>query len=284
MTARPWQKFYDYYVPQTIRYPRYPAHRIFQLTAGACPNNVCTSFYGSELTFWQVREQVLRFANTLAAQGVKKGDRIGIQLPNCPQFIIAYLAVLHLGGIVVNINPLYTPTELKFIIENTTMETLVTFDMILANVRPAVKETGLRRVIVTKVTDYINGLGVSTAKSLDLEEGWLHFSELIENCKDTRPPRVLIEPSDPVMIQFTGGTTGFPKGALLTHGNLVAATFQCGLWASPGAYSPIAMPQAERSALCVLPFFHVYGNIAAMNWAFFGCAKQIIRSEERRVG
>ncbi len=276
MTTKPWHKFYDYYVPHTIRYPQYPAQRIFQLTAGQVPNKVCTNFYGSEMTFWQVRDQVLRLANALAAKGVKKGDRIGIQLPNTPQFIVSYLAVLHLGGIVVNINPLYTSTELKFIIENTSMETLITFDMILPNVRPVVKETGLKRVIVTKVTDYINGLGVSTAKSLDLEEGWLHFSELIENCKDTRPPRVLIVPDDPAMIQFTGGTTGFPKGALLTHGNLVAATFQCGMWASPGAYSPSAPPQQERSALCALPFFHVYGNIAAMNWAFFGCATQIL--------
>jgi long-chain acyl-CoA synthetase len=276
MSTKPWQEFYDYYVPQTIRYPKIPAQKIFQLTAAAHPNQICTSFYGTELTFWQVREQVLRLANALAAKGVQKGDRVGIQLPNTPQFIIAYLAVMHLGGIVVNINPLYTPKELQFIIANTSMNTLITFDMVLANVRPVVKETGLKRVIVTKVTDYINGLGVSTAKSLELEEGWLHFSELIENCKDTRPPRVPIVPSDPAMIQFTGGTTGFPKGALLTHGNLVAATFQCGMWASPGSYSPIAMPQSERSALCALPFFHVYGNIAAMNWAFFGCAKQIL--------
>lgn len=276
MSTRPWQKFYDYYVPQTIRYPRGPAQKIFQMTASAHPNQICTSFYGTELTFWQIREQVLRLANALAARGIKKGDRVGVQLPNIPQFIISYLAVMHLGGIVVNINPLYTPAELKFIIENTSMDTLITFDMVLPNVRPLVKETGLKRVIVTKVTDYINGLGVSTTKSLDLEEGWLHFSELIENCKDTRPPRVLIDPSDPAMIQFTGGTTGFPKGALLTHGNLVAATFQCGMWASPGSYSPISMPQQERSALCALPFFHVYGNITAMNWAFFGCAKQVL--------
>ena len=68
MTTKPWQKFYDYYVPQTIRYPQFPAQRIFQLTAGVQPNKVCTSFYGTELTFWQVREQVLRLANALAAR------------------------------------------------------------------------------------------------------------------------------------------------------------------------------------------------------------------------
>ncbi len=276
MTTRPWQKFYDYNVPFSIRYPRHPVSRIFQLTAGAVPNKACTVFYGTELTFWQVREQMLRLANALAALGVKKGDRVGIHLPNCPQFIVSYLAVMQLGGIVVNVNPLYTAAELKFIVENTTMDTLITFDMFLGNVRSVAKETGLRRVVVTKVTDYINGFGVSTAKSLELEEGWLHFSELIESCKDTRPPRVLIEPSDPAMIQFTGGTTGFPKGALLTQGNLVAATMQAGTWGSPGSYSAHVIPQVERNVLSVLPFFHVYGNIVAMNWAFFSCSTQIL--------
>jgi long-chain acyl-CoA synthetase len=275
MTTKPWHRFYDYNVPSTIRYPQFPAQRIFQLTAGSHPHKACTSFYGTEMTFWQVREQVLRLANALAARGLKKGDRIGIHLPNCPQFIVSYLASLHLGAIVVNVNPLYTPTELKFIIESTSMQAMVTFDMALDNVRAVAKVTELKTVIVTKITDYINGLGVSTAKSLDLEEGWLHFSELIENCKDTRLPRVPIVPSDPAMIQFTGGTTGFPKGALLTHGNLVAATFQAGMWASPGAYAPVAPSQQERNVLSVLPYFHVYGNIVAMNWAFFGCATQI---------
>lgn len=275
MTTKPWHRFYDYNVPSTIRYPQFPAQRIFQMTAGSHPNKACTSFYGTEMTFWQVREQVLRLANALAARGLKKGDRIGIHLPNCPQFIVSYLASLHLGAIVVNVNPLYTPTELKFIIESTSMQAMVTFDMALDNVREVAKHAELKTVIVTKITDYIGGLGVSTAKSLDLEEGWLHFSELIENCKDTRPPRVPIVPSDPAMIQFTGGTTGFPKGALLTHGNLVAATFQAGMWASPGAYAPVAPSQQERNVLCVLPYFHVYGNVVAMNWAFFGCATQI---------
>ena len=276
MMTKPWHKFYDYNVPFTIRYPRNPAHKIFLMTAGIHPDKICTRFYGSDLTYWQIREQVLRMANALAAKGVKKGDRVGVHLPNCPQFIISYLAIMHLGGIVVNMNPLYTPAELHFIIENTEMDTLITFDMFLDNVRKAVTDTKLKRVVVTKITDYINGLGVSTAKSLDLEEGWLHFSELIENCKDTRPPRIPIVLEDPAMIQFTGGTTGFPKGALLTHGNLVAATFQAGMWAAPGVYSPHTMPQQERSVLAVLPLFHVYGNIYAMNWAFFSCATQIL--------
>jgi long-chain acyl-CoA synthetase len=131
---------------------------MFQLPAGSFPDKPYVNFYGTEMTYWQVREQILRITNTLGRLGVKKGDRVGIHLPNCPQFPIAYLATLSLGAIVVNMNPLYTPSELKRIMEITKMETLITFDMVLPNVRPLAKEVGLKHIVVTRMTDYIKGL------------------------------------------------------------------------------------------------------------------------------
>jgi long-chain acyl-CoA synthetase len=213
--------------------------------------------------------------NALGKLGVKKGDRVGIHLPNCPQFPIAYLATLSLGAIVVNMNPLYTASELKHIMEITMMDTLITFDMVLPNIRPLAKDVGLKRIVVTRVTDYINGFGVSTAKDLDLnkDEGWYHFSELIEGTTETRLPRIPFSPADPAMIQFTGGTTGVPKGALLTHANIIAATFQASMWGNP---TISVVPLEKRNVLSVLPYFHVYGNIVAMNWSFFNCATQIL--------
>jgi long-chain acyl-CoA synthetase len=273
METRPWHRHYDYNVPTTIRYPRIAAQGLFQLAAGTFPDKPATNFYGTELTFWQIREQMLRMANALGILGVKKGDRVGIHLPNCPQFIIAYLATLSLGAIVVNLNPLASPSELKFIIETTGLETLFTFDMMLANIRTAVKEAKVRRVIVTRVTDYITGFGVSTAKDLDLDAGWRHFSELIAGNPQTRLPRIPFAPDDPALIQFTGGTTGVPKGAVLTHANIVAATLQASLWGNP---TTGITPQEKRNVLSVLPYFHVYGNIVCMNWAFFNCATQIL--------
>jgi long-chain acyl-CoA synthetase len=266
---------YDYNVPTTIRYPRIPAQGIFQLPAGSYPDKACTNFYGTELSFWQIREQMLRLANALGGLGVKKGDRVGIHLPNCPQFVISYLATLSLGAIVTNLNPLYTTGELRRIVEITGMDTLITFDMVLPAVRDLAEQTGLRRIVVTRVTDYIAGFGVSTAKDLDLnrEAGWHHFSELIEGTTQTRLPRFPFSPSDPAMIQFTGGTTGVPKGALLTHSNILAGTFQSSLWGSP----TISLVNPDRrTVLSVLPYFHVYGNIVAMNWSFFNCATQIL--------
>lgn len=273
MHIKPWHRHYDYNVPITLRYPKIPAQALFQLAAGTFPDKPATNFYGTEITFWQLREQSLRMANALGRLGVKKGDRVGVHLPNCPQFVISYLAVISLGAIVVNLNPLASAGELRFIIENTSMETIFTFDMVLPNVRPLVKETGIKRLIATRVTDYITGFGVSAARDLDLEEGWHHFSELLESATETRLPRVQFGPDDPALIQFTGGTTGVPKGAVLTHANIVAATLQASVWGNP---TITIVPPEKRLVLSVIPYFHAYGNIVCMNWAFFNYATQIL--------
>src|SRR5512145_693430 len=219
--TKPWVKSYDYNVPHTIQYPRIPVPSLVHLAAATFPHKAATNMYGSTLTFRQIRSQMLRMANALIQFGVKKGDRVGIALPNCPQYVIAYYAALSAGAIVVNINPLYTYDELKFMMQNAGLETLITFDMVLPVMRPLAKDLKLKNVIVTKVTDYIQGMPASSAKSLDLEEGWHHFSELIEKYTDERMPKVEINSADPALIQYTGGTTGVPKGAILTHSNVV---------------------------------------------------------------
>lgn len=273
METRHWHKSYDYNVPTTIRYPKFPVQNLVHIAAAQFPHKASTNFYGSELTFRQIRSQMLRMANAMIKMGLKKGDRVGMALPNCPQYVIAYYAILSAGGIVVNMNPLYTHDELKFMMENTGIETLITFDMALPTMRPLAKELGLKRVIVTKVTDYINGFGVSDAKSLELEAGWTHFSELIEQSTDERLPRLEFTPGDPALIQFTGGTTGLPKGALLTHGNVIAATFQCSQW---GNSTIVYSSFEKRAVICVIPYFHIYGNTVCMNWAMASISTQIL--------
>ena len=273
METKPWHRHYDYNVPTTIRYPRVPAQDILQISAGTNPDKAALNFYGTEMTFWELRQQALRMANALGALGVQKGERVGLHLPNCPQYVIAYLATLSLGAIAVNLNAMYTADELKPMIENTGMTTLFTFDLVLPAIRTVCQEVDIPRIVVTRVTDYIKGMGVSTPEDLELEEGWHHFSTLMDNCSDTRVPRVQIAPDDPALIQFTGGTTGIPKGAVLTHANIVAATFQCSLWGNP---TMTLIPPERRSVLAVLPYFHVYGNIVAMNWAMANCATQIL--------
>ena len=273
MENRPWQRHYDYSVPLTIRYPRIPAHYFLNIPANGFPDKPATNFFGTEITFWELRQQVLRMANALGEMGVRKGDRIGVHLPNCPQYIIAYYAALNLGAVVVNLNPMYTVDELKALTVDTGVSTLFTFDMVLPNIRPLCQEVDIDRVVVTRVTDYIEGFGLSTPAELELEEGWHHFSQLLENASGTRLPRIDILPDDPALIQFTGGTTGLPKGAVLTNGNLVAATLQCSLWGS--AFTDLTPPE-KRNVMALLPFFHVYGTIVVLNWGMFNCATQIL--------
>ena len=273
METKHWHRSYDYNVPTTIRYPRFPVQNMIHIAAAQFPGKACTNFYGSELSYRQIRSQVLRMANALTALGLEKGDRVGMALPNCPQYVIAYYAILSAGGIVVNMNPLYTHDELKFMMENSGLETLFTFDMVLATMQPLAGELGLKRVIVTKVTDYINGFGVSDAKSMNLGEGWYHFSELLEKYTDERLPRIHMTPEDPALIQFTGGTTGLPKGALLTHSNIIAATFQCAQW---GNSSIIYSSFEKRAVISIIPYFHIYGNIVCMNWSMLSMATQIL--------
>ena len=151
MENRPWQRHYDYNVPLTIRYPRVPAHHLLNIPANSFPDKPATNFYGTEITFWELREQVQRMANALGEMGVKKGDRIGVHLPNCPQYIIAYYAALNLGAVVVNLNPMYTVDELKGLTADTGISTLFTFDMVLPNIRPLCQEVDIDRVVVREL-------------------------------------------------------------------------------------------------------------------------------------
>jgi long-chain acyl-CoA synthetase len=272
METKPWLRHYDYNVPTTLRYPQLGAHELLNIPVSAYPDKAALTFFGSEMTFRQLSIESRRFANALANLGVKKGDRVGIHLPNCPQYLIAYFAALSVGGIVVNLNPMYTPDELKMMANTSGLTTLITFDMALPAIRVLAKNVQIPRIIVTAVTDYIKGMPVSTAKSLDLEEGWFGFSELIAKYPNPVRSKIQITPEDPALIQFTGGTTGIPKGAVLTHGNIVAATLACSQWGNP---TITLTPFEKRNVMAVLPYFHVYGNIVVLNWAIFSCATQI---------
>ncbi|MDA8142048.1 MAG: long-chain fatty acid--CoA ligase [Desulfobacteraceae bacterium] len=272
MESRPWHQHYDYNVPTTIRYPRVPVQDFVGLAAKTFPDKAALSFFGTEITFWELRCRIVRFANALGALGITKGERVGLHLPNCPQYPIAYYAALSLGAIVVNLNPLYTPPELKMMVETSGLTTLISFDMALPAIRTLCQTTQIPRVIVTGVTDYIAGFPPSSAKSLDLEKGWLHFGELLEKSTSTKIPKVPFSPDDPAMILFTGGTTGVPKGAVITHANVVAGVMAASQWGNP---TISALPAERRKVLAVLPYFHAYGNIVVMNWSMLTFSTQI---------
>ena len=225
---------------------------------------------GQTITFWELRQLVLRMANALKDLGVEKGDRVGLHLPTCPQYVIACRAVLSLGAIIVNLNPIYPAEELIDIARQTEITTLITIDKALPQIRLLCREFKIPRVIVSNSDDFL-GLEEST-EIAGLDEGWLIFSDILEKCVNTERVRAVIAPEDPAVIQFTGGTTGIPKGAILTHANIVTATIQLTTWYMPRVK---LSPMERRSTLIALPIYHVYGNLAS-NWALYNCALQIL--------
>ncbi|MCK9274836.1 MAG: AMP-binding protein [Syntrophales bacterium] len=274
MEERIWHRHYDYNVPLTVRRPRLAVPDLLQIPANAYPDKAAVHFLGSEITFWQLRQQVLRMANALGAMGVGKGDRVGLHLPTCPQYLIAYYGVLSLGAIVVNLNPLYTAGELTGVFQSTGITTLFTIDTAVPTVNALLKNVEIKRIIVTRLQDYAKS--DRKKKAPELEKGWHYFSKILDECTSTKRPRVSILPEDPALIQFTGGTTGIPKGAVLSHYNVVGATVGQSLWLSPIAQ---LTPPERRVWIGAIPFFHIYGNIGVINLSVFNCATQVLVPE-----
>ncbi len=272
MEEKPWHQHYDYNVPTSMRYPRIPVQDLLAVAANAFPDKAATIFADQEMSFWDLRENSIRMANALADLGVEKGDRVGIHLANMPEYLIMYYATLQLGAIVVNFNPLYTPDELTGLVKLTEVKVMLTFDMYQANIVEVTKEVNIPICISTSIFDYM-GAEFSTSESLNLEKGWYHFTELLNGCENTSVPKVEISPEDPAMIQFTGGTTGIPKGATLSHANMIAAAFTVNVWGNPTI--GFSKPE-DRIVMVALPLFHVYANIVCMNWAMTTCATMIL--------
>ena len=135
-----WLRHLDYKFPWTINYPNIPAYQILRDTSYVHPDKACTYFYGTEITFWEMYLMVVRFANGLMQLGIEKGDRIGILLPNCPQFVLTFCSALNAGAIVVNLNPQYTYGELKHCIDITEPKAIITFDALMPMVQKLTQE------------------------------------------------------------------------------------------------------------------------------------------------
>ena len=152
--ARPWLDHYDYWVRQHMNYPRRPLHEILRITAVEVPDRPATAFLGAHLTFGQIKEQADKFATALAHLGIRQRDRVGIMLPNCPQYLVAAFAVLRLGATVVNINPLYTPREILVVAQDSGMRALLALDALAPAVLAVREQTKIENTIITSLAEY----------------------------------------------------------------------------------------------------------------------------------
>jgi long-chain acyl-CoA synthetase len=263
--ARPWLDHYDYWVRPHMNYPRRPLHEILRITAVEVPDSPATAFLGAQLTFAQLKERSDKLATALSRLGIKQHDRVGIMLPNCPQYIIAAFAIMRLGAIVVNVNPLYTPREVLVVAEDSGMRAMLTLDLLAPLIQAVREQAKIENVIITSLAEY--SVAASPAPTID---GTLRLSDLLAGVAEPNCPRVEISSDDIAVLQYTGGTTGVPKGAMLTHYNIFANVIQADCWGHSSTR------RGEDTYLLVIPFFHIYGFTVGMMEGVWRGARQVL--------
>jgi len=267
---KPWLKYYPEGVPNEVDIPDISVPEIFDQMAEKYGSKTALIFYGNKISYKKLKELIDRFATALADLGVAKGDTVALFLLNCPQYVIAYFGALKVGAKVTPISPVYTSKEVKHQLEDSEAETIVCQDILYDNV----EKTGiaLKNVILTNIAEYLPMLKKLLGKSAlgkvyremhvptpkFIEEAGLHqFQTLIKN-HAPRPPQIQIQPREDIaVLPYTGGTTGLPKAAILTHHNIVSLQTQT------VSFWPI-FEEGKEVAIAFLPFFHIYGQVVVM--------------------
>jgi long-chain acyl-CoA synthetase len=268
--AKPWVKFYPEGVPETITIPEETVPQIFDNTTETYGNKTAIVFYGKKMTYSMLRNLVDRFATALSDLGVGKGDTVALLLLNCPQYVIAYFAALKVGAKVTPVSPVYTSHEIKHQLEDSEAQTIVCLDILYEKVEKT--DIPLKNVILTNIAEYLPALkkwlgksalakaygGVQVPTPTFIKEaGLLEFQDLLKKYPP-QPPQVQLDPrKDIAVLPYTGGTTGLPKAAILTHYNMSA------LRAQGIAFYPF-FEAGREVVIAFLPFFHIYGQVVVM--------------------
>jgi long-chain acyl-CoA synthetase len=278
MDERPWFKQYDPGVPRSIVYPAVPLTHLLTEAARRFPDRPCTVFKGAVLTYRQMDQLTDQLAAALAEQGVSKGKAVGLFMPNVPQFVLAFFAILKAGGVVVATNPLYTPREIVHQLADSGAELMLVTSNFYRKVKEAQPKTHLRRLVVTNIKEGLSPVLrvlFTLAKEkkdghrVQLEAGDLWMKDLLKAHKGAERPKVELVPDDVAIFQYSGGTTGISKAAIGLHRNLVANALQIQSW------MPDVRP-GEEIVLMAIPLFHVYGMVAGMSFAIASGASMIM--------
>ena len=264
---RIWLKSYEAGVPATLSYPKVPLYHFLEESARRIPRNpailLAAKQFSSIFTYRQVDLLANRCANALIWLGVRPGDRVAIQLPNFPQFVVGFYGALKAGAAVVPINPLYKSHDLATVLKNARPKVILTLSRFVPALSEILAETTIESVIVTEPYDFFpfpwKQLAWFRLRGEHKPGGGLRFPALLRSAS-AEPPGLRVGPDDLAILQYTGGTTGVPKGAMLTHRNLVANFTQMRTWLTD-------LQEGKERFLSVAPFFHVYGLTVALNTA-----------------
>jgi long-chain acyl-CoA synthetase len=237
-------------VPKSITYPKIALSGVLEEAAKNHPDSVAISYLGRVISYGELDSFSGRFACALAGLGVRKGDRVAVYLPNIPQFIIAYFGALKAGAVVVTISPLHLEREVEFQLADSGAQTIVLLDSLYPIVKAVKEKTSLKNIIVTAANDFSN-----KPVKCETPENTLNFQDMLKVNSKTLP-KTTINPEDLAALQYTGGTTGTPKAAMLTHINLVSNALAFVAW--------IKGAEAKETFLTALPLFHIYGMTTSM--------------------
>ena len=261
-----WKARYDQNVPSSLTYPEWILPDLLSSTAGKFPDRPALKYYGRVITYRELAHLVDQFAQALRELQIRPRTVMGIMLPNLPQTVIAFYGSLKAGAIVTTINPLYVESEIEHQVSDAGCETMLALDQFFPRIEPLIGRTCLTRVIVTGPEDYMPWLKrvlypwmkrrPDRARPIGTSSA-VHFFRHIMKGPSTGSS-VPVSPSDVALLQYTGGTTGVPKGVELTHRNLLCNAWQCRHWMP-------SLREGQETFLAVLPFFHVYGMTACQN-------------------
>ncbi|MBI3997637.1 MAG: long-chain fatty acid--CoA ligase [Armatimonadetes bacterium] len=277
LEARPWLRHYEPGVPHTIAYPARPLQHFLDDAAARFPDRPAVTFFGRDLTYRDLRDLADRFAGGLRALGLQPGDRVSLHLPNCPQFVIAYYGTLKAGGVVVPFNPLYVEREIAAQMADCGATVAVTLDLFADRVLAARAGSRLAHVVVTRINEFFPPVLRALYPLRARRHGqWppLAFDAATHpfSAPTSAAPlhaQASQSPADLAVLLYTGGTTGTPKGTMLTHGNLVANTYQSVLWYPNLAGEVITV-------LGVLPLFHAYAMTVVMNSSLLRAGRMVL--------
>jgi long-chain acyl-CoA synthetase len=271
MTA-PWFAHYEKGVPTSIEYPDATLPDLLDQAAARFADKIALRFFvdpklpPSTMTYREVADRTKRFATALFQLGVRKGDRVAIMLPNCPEFVVAFYGALRIGAIVVNTNPLYVAREMKEQFEDSGCETVILLNQFFPRLREIHAATRVQRTIIVDIAQTLSWPVRTLVHLIQRKHGEyvrvrpqsdiFFFQHLIERYP-AQPPGADMKPQDVALFQYTGGTTGTPKAAMLTHHNLVANTLQVGSWFT-------RVKEGSGVMMGAIPFFHVYGMTTCM--------------------
>jgi long-chain acyl-CoA synthetase len=271
-----WFKFWPEGVRKHIDFPEIPLHGLLAATAEKYPENTAIVYFNKGMTYRELNHLSDRFATALDGLGVRKGDKVAIFLPNIPQFVISYYGISKAGAIETAISPLYREREVAHQLNDSEAETVVVLDALYPILEKVLSSTKVKRVIVTGLKEYMPpataflGSLLKKIPSRKVQRGpnVYFFQELLSKYA-ANPPKVDINPmGDIVALQYTGGTTGIAKGAMLTHMNLVSNAVCCAEW--------LRGTQSGETFLTVLPLFHIYGMTTGMNAPIYLAGRMVM--------